>query len=180
MSVFTKIHYQDVREISLRSRKSQGRWKSKKWPPWTENLQNIETLYSWHSLIQTFKRNQSNVHIFSVDKCMFSIQICGYSDDWDYETGGESKIYYNKGFQRKPGSKAFDKKCAQFARIIDILQASSRIDLGHIKVNRFTSIYWSFSSFLSLLYQYGFLAIFKCCHWAIEKPGSTKFENIDA
>ena len=110
MSVFTKIHYQDVREISLRSRKSQGRWKSKKWPPWTENLQNIGILYSWHSLIQTFKRNQSNVHIFSVDKCMFSIQICGYFDDWDYETGGKSKIYYNKGFQRKPGGNAFDKK----------------------------------------------------------------------
>ena len=32
---------------------------------------------------------------------MFSIQICGYSDDRDYETGGKSKIYYNKKFQRK-------------------------------------------------------------------------------
>ena len=24
----------------------------------------------------------------------------------------KEKIYYNKGFQRKPGAKAFDKKCA--------------------------------------------------------------------
>ena len=38
----------------------------------------------------------------------------------------------------KPGGKAFDNKRAWFARIIGTLQASSRIDVDHIKVNRFT------------------------------------------
>ena len=41
---------------------------------------------------------------------MFSIPICRYSNDSDYETGGKSKIYYNKGSKGKPGGKAFDKK----------------------------------------------------------------------
>ena len=33
ISVSTKMAYQKVREISRRSGKSQGTWKSKKWPP---------------------------------------------------------------------------------------------------------------------------------------------------
>ena len=85
-----------------------------------------------------------------------------------------------KGLKGSLGGKAFDKKCAWVAKMIDTLQASSRIDVDHIKVNRFTSIYWSFSSLLSLLDQYGFLNIFKCCHWPNEKLGSIKFENTDA
>ena len=40
--------------------------------------------------------------------------------------------------QGKPGGKAFDKKCAWVARVIDTLQASSKIDVDYIKVNRFT------------------------------------------
>ena len=36
-----------------------------------------------------------------------------------------------------------------------------------------------FLSFPSLFDQCGFL-IFKHCHWPNEKPGSIKFENIDA
>ena len=111
---------------------------------------------------------------------MFSIQICGYSNDRDIESGGKSTIYYNKGSQEKPGERHLTNKCAWDARIIDTLQASSRIDVDHIKVNRFTWIYWSFLSLLSLFNQYDFLNIFKCCHSPNEKLGSIKFENIDA
>ena len=40
--------------------------------------------------------------------------------------------------QGKPGARHLTKKCYWFARIIDTLQASSKIDVDHIKVNRFT------------------------------------------
>ena len=50
-----------------------------------------------------------DIHIFSVHKYMFSIQLCGTFNDWDLENGGKSKLYYNKGSQGKPGARHLTK-----------------------------------------------------------------------
>ena len=46
-----------------------------------------------------------------------------------------------KGLKRSLEARYLTKKCVWVAKIIDTLQASSRIDVDHIKVNRFTCIY---------------------------------------